>query len=56
MEAELTGQRHASEQKLAYTYVESPVGRLLLAGDEQGLWIVSFAARRDPVPAGGPLA
>lgn len=28
---------------LAYSFVDSPVGRLLLAGDERGLWLLSFA-------------
>ncbi|HVO37549.1 MAG TPA: methylated-DNA--[protein]-cysteine S-methyltransferase [Spirochaetia bacterium] len=56
-------QLRASEEKLAYTYVESPVGRLLLAGDDRGLWILGFADGRDPVrpadawrEARGPLA
>jgi len=31
---------------LAYTFMDSPVGRLLLAGDESGLWMLSFA--REP--------
>ena len=30
-----------------YTYMESPVGRLLLAGDEEGLRLVSFAEVKD---------
>jgi len=53
----------ALQEKLAYTYVESPVGRLLLAGDERGLWVVSFAEGRGPVQpsetwreARGPLS
>ena len=44
-----------------YTHMESPVGRLLLAGDEAGLRIISFPTgshrrqvepgwRRDPAP------
>ena len=32
----------AVEQCLAYTVMGSPVGRLLLAGDERGLWLLSF--------------
>jgi len=36
----------ASQQELGFTFMESPVGRLLLAGDEQGLWLVSFVAGR----------
>jgi methylated-DNA-[protein]-cysteine S-methyltransferase len=31
-----------------YTYMESPVGRLLLAGDEEGLRFVSFAEGKHP--------
>jgi len=53
----------ASGERLAYTYVESPVGRLLLAGDESGVWILGFAEGRDPVQpaeawreARGPLS
>ena len=30
-------------QRLAYTFMDSPVGRLMLAGDERGLWMLSFA-------------
>lgn len=32
----------ASTAHFAYTYVESTVGKLMLAGDEQALWIVSY--------------
>lgn len=30
-------------QRLLYTFMDSPVGRLMLAGDERGLWMLSFA-------------
>ena len=33
----------AASQPLAYAYWESPVGRLLFAGDERGLWLLAFA-------------
>lgn len=29
-------------------FMESPVGRLLLAGDERGLWLLSYAGKHDP--------
>ncbi len=38
--------KHAVDQRLGYTFMDSPVGRLLLAGDEQGLWILAFANER----------
>ena len=31
-----------------YTYMESPVGRLLLAGDEEGLRLIGFAEGKNP--------
>jgi methylated-DNA-[protein]-cysteine S-methyltransferase len=40
----------ARAQRLAYTFADSPVGRLLLAGDERGLWLLSFAGRGGRVP------
>ena len=34
-----------------YTYMESPVGRLLLAGDEEGLRLIGFAeGKNQPKP------
>ncbi len=38
----LAGSPRADLEELAYTWVESPVGRLLLAGDERGLWVIRF--------------
>jgi len=35
----------AYAQRLAYAFVDSPVGRLMLAGDESGLWLLSFAGK-----------
>ena len=40
----------AFTQRLAYTFVDSPVGRLMLAGDESGLWLLSFAGEDRLVP------
>ena len=37
------------DQCLAYAFIDSPVGRLLLAGNEQGLWLLSFAHGVNPV-------
>ncbi len=38
----------------SYSYLESPVGRLLLAGDADGLTLISFpAGRRPKEPAAG---
>jgi methylated-DNA-[protein]-cysteine S-methyltransferase len=37
----------AEQQALAFTFMESPVGRLLIAGGERGLWQVSFISGRD---------
>jgi methylated-DNA-[protein]-cysteine S-methyltransferase len=34
----------AATERLAYTCVDSPVGRLLLAGDERGLWVLGFVS------------
>ena len=31
-----------------YTYMESPVGRLLLAGDEEGLRLIGFSEGKNP--------
>ena len=37
-----------------YTYMESPVGRLLLAGDEEGLQLIGFAeGKNQPQPESG---
>jgi methylated-DNA-[protein]-cysteine S-methyltransferase len=36
------------EQALSYTLVESPVGELLLAGDETGLKLINFRTGRHP--------
>ena len=38
----------AEREALAFAFMESPVGRLLIAGNEQGLWQVSFVEGRDP--------
>jgi len=40
----------AYAQALAYAFVDSPVGRLLLAGDDGGLWLLSFAGEGRRVP------
>jgi methylated-DNA-[protein]-cysteine S-methyltransferase len=54
METTLTVKTGAYAQHLAYTFMDSPVGRLLLAGDEHGLWLLSFAGTERPVtPADG---
>ncbi len=50
METTLARTSSVVAQPLAYTFLDSPVGRLMLAGDERGLWIVSFV--REP---GRPL-
>ena len=42
MMSTLAGPPRADLEELAYTWMESPVGRLLLAGDERGLWVVRF--------------
>ncbi len=42
----------AAGQRLAYTFMDSPVGRLLLAGDDAGLWVVNFLDGRHPVQPG----
>lgn len=44
----------AMTARLAYTYVESPVGTLMLAGDEEALWIVSFVRSVHAVEPGEP--
>ncbi len=42
----------ARQEELAFTFMESPVGRLLLAGDERGLWILGYVnGRRSLAPA-----
>ena len=38
----------AAAARLAYSFFDSPLGRLLLAGDERGLWILSFAREGSP--------
>jgi methylated-DNA-[protein]-cysteine S-methyltransferase len=43
MQTQLT--RESSTETLAYTLVDSPVGPLLLAGDERGLWLLSFVGK-----------
>jgi methylated-DNA-[protein]-cysteine S-methyltransferase len=43
-----------SETATRYTYCDSPVGRLLLAGDGRGLTLVGFPSGKRPLrPAGG---
>ncbi len=37
----------AAAEPLSYTFMESPVGRLLLAGNEKGLWLLSYAHKDD---------
>ena len=49
MEAALSMKAGPYAQHLAYTFMDSPVGRLLLAGDEHGLWLLSFAGKDRPV-------
>ncbi len=44
---ELQDAARAVEESLAYTVMESPVGQLLLAGDERGLWLLSFVNGSD---------
>jgi len=49
----LTGNRPMSESTLAYTYMDSPIGRLLLAGDAGRLHRIGFATEdwtRQPPP------
>ncbi len=41
---------YVGAEALAYHWMESPVGRLLIAGDERGLWVIHFAAE-DAEPA-----
>jgi methylated-DNA-[protein]-cysteine S-methyltransferase len=47
----MTGSGRADQEELAFTSIESPVGRLLLAGDDRGLWVIRFAADDGVVPA-----
>jgi methylated-DNA-[protein]-cysteine S-methyltransferase len=42
----------AYAERLAYTFIDSPVGRLLLAGDERGLWQLSFVRKDSPIHVG----
>jgi len=56
----MTGSFRAEQEKLGFTWMDSPVGRLLLAGDERGLWVIHFAADGTLPPAAwraadGPL-
>jgi methylated-DNA-[protein]-cysteine S-methyltransferase len=54
MMSTIAGPARADVEKLAYTWMESPVGRLLLAGDERGLWVIRFMTevhRRPPAAA-----
>lgn len=52
MMSTMSGPARADLEKLAYTWVESPVGRLLLAGDERGLWVIRFMTEvPDHLPA-----
>jgi methylated-DNA-[protein]-cysteine S-methyltransferase len=50
MMSTLAGSPRAEMEKLAYMWMESPVGRLLLAGDERGLWVIHFMSGRDERP------
>ena len=50
----------AEQESLAFRWLESPVGRLLLAGDDRGLWAIRFASEgarpaRSWRPGDGPL-
>jgi len=38
-----TPSRTAFQQELAFTFMESPVGKLFIAGNESALWLVGFA-------------
>jgi methylated-DNA-[protein]-cysteine S-methyltransferase len=38
----------AESEKLSYTLMDGPVGTLLLAGDDRGLWVLSFVNGRGP--------
>ncbi len=56
----MTEGTRADRQALAYHWMDSPVGRLLLAGDERGLWVIHFASNdTEPAsawrPAEGPV-
>ena len=37
---------------ITFTHIDSPVGPLLLAADEQGLRVIEFHAPRHPIPPG----
>lgn len=39
-----------TDNPMRYTYIESPVGRLMLAGDSEGLLSISFMEGRHPTP------
>ena len=36
-----------NNDEVSYTYIDSPVGRIMLAGDSEGLLEISFMAGRD---------
>jgi methylated-DNA-[protein]-cysteine S-methyltransferase len=38
----------AANEPLSCTFIDSPVGRLLLAGDERGLWVLGFVSGKEP--------
>jgi len=46
----MTAGTRADQEALAYYWMDSPVGRLLLAGDERGLWVIHFAGARTRPP------
>jgi len=49
METTFLRKSSAAAERLAYMFMDSPVGRLLLVGDERGLWLLSFADKHgDP--------
>jgi methylated-DNA-[protein]-cysteine S-methyltransferase len=52
MESTMLEKSRAHSQRLAYTFMDSPVGRLMLAGDEKALWLLSFANGHNPVQPG----
>jgi methylated-DNA-[protein]-cysteine S-methyltransferase len=37
------------KEHLTYTFIDSPVGRLLLAGDDRGLWQLSFMSTKPDI-------
>jgi len=54
MVARATPSSEPFREELAFTIMESPVGMLLLAGNGQGLWLVSFGHGRGGVGPAGP--